>query len=378
MLDLSSAFDTVNHKFLLEDLSKIGFAGPALNLFRTYIEDRTQSVVINNSFSKPFLLSSGVPQGSVLGPVLFSVYTCTLYELLTRLRVHCHFYADDTLLYISVSNFDDCVSFLQSTFDAIMKWMKSRHLKLNVSKTEVMFIHGNVPSLRKFTLNYLLLGGLKVDIVKSSRCLGVLIDAGLTFVDHISNVIRTCHLQLRNLYAIRRYLNCESLSILVHSMVVTHIDYCNCILLMIPRFQLQRLQKVLNRCARLIFGLPPRTPTSNYLRQLHWLTIEERIEFKVCLLVYKALVFERPKYICEMISPKEVVENSVLTRSCVRSRELEEPRSVNDGLTKSSRSFRYTAPRLFNKLPMNVRNASDVMSFKKALKTHLFQRGLDS
>ena len=140
LLDLSVAFDTIDHDTLLSCLSsRFGFAGSALKWFRSYLQDRFQSVKIGSSLSNLFKLKFGVPQGSVLGPLLFSLYTTPLGQVIRKYTgVHYHFYADDTQLFIHLSPDDSLKSFdrLKSCLNGIQVWMSENKLKLNPDKTE--------------------------------------------------------------------------------------------------------------------------------------------------------------------------------------------------------------------------------------------------
>ena len=140
LLDLSAAFDTIDHDTLLSCLSsRFGFAGTALKWFRSYLQDRFQSVKIGSSLSNLFKLKFGVPQGSVLGPLLFSLYTTPLGQVIRKYTgVRYHFYADDTQLFIHLSPDDSLKSFdrLKSCLNDIQVWMSENKLKLNPDKTE--------------------------------------------------------------------------------------------------------------------------------------------------------------------------------------------------------------------------------------------------
>ena len=127
-----------------------------------------------------------------------------------------------------------------------------------------------------------------------AKNLGVIFDPKLNFKYHINSLVKNCNYHIRNLYAVRRYLCKDILISLVHSLIISRIDYCNSLFLGLPNYLLKRIQSVINKCARLIFSLPPRVPTTRYLIELHWLPIKARVEFKICLTAYKALRFNKP------------------------------------------------------------------------------------
>ena len=274
-------------------------------LLQSYLTGRFQRVIIGHSLSEPKPLQFGVPQGSILGPLLFILYTSSLADLLDAHSVQYHFYADDTQIYIEISDVADIKEKIVALLHDIKVWMLLRKLKLNESKTDILLVKGGLRVDIETEFGTLDLGDLQLYPSPSVKNLGITFDSNLNFKHHINNVIKTCNYHIRNLYAVRKYLNKDTLIGLVHSLILSHVDYCNSLFLGLPNYILKKIQTILNKCARLIFALPPRTPTTRYLIELHWLPVKARIEFKVCLLVYKAIMFKQPKYIVDMISRPE-------------------------------------------------------------------------
>jgi len=143
LLDLSAAFDTIDHNILLSRLSShFGITGSALNLLTSYLTNRSMSVVINSTLSPSSSVNTGVPQGSVLGPLLFSLYTSPISSIFSNSPVSFHLYADDTQLYLSFSASDSThsLSILSSTLDSVHSWLTVNRLTVNPSKTEYLLI----------------------------------------------------------------------------------------------------------------------------------------------------------------------------------------------------------------------------------------------
>ena len=375
LLDMSAAFDTIDHQLLLSDLASHGVQDTAFRLLESYTTHRTQRVIVGESESGSTPLLFGVPQGSVLGPILFVVYTSTLVLLLEAHGVGYHFYADDTQLYIHIDDIQDCKEKLVLLLDDIGKWMTERKLKLNNSKTEIAIIKGNLRSDKEEDFGVLNLGDAELIPVESVKNLGVIFDSTLSFRNHINSVVKICNYHIRNLYSIRKFVNRESILTLVQSLIVSKVDYCNSLFLGLPGKTLSRLQSVLNRAARLAFQLPPRVPTTSYLIDLHWLPVRARIEFKICLITFKVLKFRQPQYLLGLLTPLTVTAG-VRLRSTDDPFRLIEPRAVRErGF--ADRSFSYAAPRLYNQLPVAIKQLNSVDNFKKQLKTHLFSRAYD-
>ena len=376
LLDLSAAFDTIDHDLLLGDLHSFGIRGEAYLLMQSYLTGRFQRVVIGQSISEPKPLQFGVPQGSILGPLLFILYTSGLADLLDAHGVQYHFFADDTQIYIEISDVADTKEKIVSLLHDVKVWMLERKLKLNESKTDILLVKGGLRVDIETEFGALDLGNLQLYPSPSVKNLGITFDSSLNFKHHINSLVKTCNYHIRNLYAVRKYLNKDTLIGLVHSLILSHVDYCNSLFLGLPNYLLKKIQTILNKCARLIFSLPPRTPTTRYLIELHWLPVRARIEFKVCLLVYKAIMYKQPKYIVDMISRPET-ETQMSLRSNDDTYRLYEPRAVNERAF-AERSFSYVAPRLYNKLPVGVKQQSTLTSFKKHLKSFLFSLAYDT
>ena len=140
LLDLSAAFDTVVHSLLLNDLKAVGIEGDALDYLESFLKNRTYCVQVGKSFSETKVLTRGVPQGSVLGPVLFCIYAIELMYLLKSHGVLFQLFADDTQIYMSFGNVEDSERKINDVMIDIKRWMNSKQLKLNDSKTEYLLV----------------------------------------------------------------------------------------------------------------------------------------------------------------------------------------------------------------------------------------------
>jgi len=371
LLDLSAAFDTIDHSILLHRLSSFyGIAGTAHNLLSSYLSSRTQSVSIDSSTTKHSPVPTGVPQGSVVGPLLFSLYTSPFSHIFSSTPVNFHLYADDTQLYISFSPTDPqpCLSSLSTTLNSLHNWLTANKLTVNPSKTEFLII-GTPQQRAKLLSPSISFQGSTITPSHSVRNLGVIFDSDHSFTSHISSVCQSASFHIRLIRQIRSLLDTNTTTILANSLVSSRLDYCNSLFFGLPSSSIQRLQRIQNSLARLVLPyFKRRDHISPALEQLHWLPIHQRITFKIATLTYKTICSSQPSYLRDLIHPY------------IPTYDL---RSSDENLLQipliqseiGRRSFSFAAPHIWNSLPLEFRidpSMSSFPAFRKNLKTHLF------
>ena len=213
LLDLSAAFDTIDHILLLRRLGNwFGASGKALDWFKSYLAGRSQRIKPGNCLSSRSDLSFGVPQGSVLGPLLFTLYTTPLSSLVSGHAIPHHLYADHSQLYVSFSSGDSATALngLRSCLASVQSWMSTNKLKLNPDKTEFL-LSGNERQRNKYLSMFPIeLLGVKSYPAKSARNLGVIVHKNFNFRSHTSAICSSCTYYIRDLRRIRRHLDLDS------------------------------------------------------------------------------------------------------------------------------------------------------------------------
>ena len=368
-MDLSAAFDTIEHRLLLSRFEEsLGISGVALDWCRSYFADRQQSVNIHGTSSVPRPLTSGMPQGSVIGPFGFPVYTGPVGRICEKHKVSYHFYADDTQLYLSFDPKDEAAAKLQmeACIREIREWMSLNYLKLNDSKTEFVII-GTAHQLQRLTNDTITIGNDNVSASNSARNIGAYFDKNMNMKKHIQSVCRACYCHIRNIGKVRRHLTQKAAQSIIHAFISSRVDHMNALVYGCHKYLLLKLQKIQNNAARIVTRSRRRDHITPVLSHLHWLPIEKRIEYKIQLTTFKALHGLAPGYISDLLTPYEPTRTlrsinlQLLTVPRVRSRAGE-------------RSFAVCGPSLWNKLPANLRAIDEVDSFKAQLKTHLYSQ----
>uniref|UniRef100_A0A8C6U6R4 Reverse transcriptase domain-containing protein n=1 Tax=Neogobius melanostomus TaxID=47308 RepID=A0A8C6U6R4_9GOBI len=243
LLDLTSAFDTVDHQVLLRRLrDEIGLSGSVLQWFSSYLSGRSFSVSANQIGSESADLLCGVPQGSVLGPVLFLLYMIPLGKIIQRFSdVSFHLFADDIQLYCSFepSEIQKLNSLLHCLVE-IKQWLSENSLQLNTDKTETLIIapDDSIPGIKQF------LGDLGQFAKPSLRNLGVIFDKDMSLVQHCKQLTRNCFFQLRNISKLRNMVSRNDLELIIHAFVSSRLDYCNSLFSCLNKKELSRLQLV--------------------------------------------------------------------------------------------------------------------------------------
>jgi hypothetical protein len=375
-LDMSAAFDTINHKFLIKRLeTSFGIQGLPIKWLESYLSERSQSITTSGGNSPFTPLESGVPQGSVLGPLLFVLFTNDVTNIIQSYGLLSHCYADDHQIYFYCAPNE--VSHLKTTvlecIDAITDWMASNKLKLNPTKTEFLW---TATKKRQQLIDRSAIVTAGCDLKPKTACklLGVHLDSDLSLETQINKTVSAGFFHLRQIKSVRRNLPIEATKTLINSYVISRLDYCNGIYANIPKFLTNKLQLVFNAAARLITGVSKYSHISEHLKNLHWLKCPERIQFKLCWMTFKSLNNMAPEYLSELFIPQNTNSRQETLRSSMSTARgrIKEPKR-NPSTKFGDRAFAAAGPAAWNQLPSHLRLVQNPNEFRAKLKTHLFK-----
>ena len=239
---------------------------------------------------------------------------------------------------------------------------------LNSEKTE-FFIAGSHYRLQKLPNLELKVGQSIIKPSPNVRNLGVIFDSHMSMTKQVNSIVSSVNLQLRNIRRIQHHLDMDTKHHVVRALILSRLDFGNSLLYGLKSQDLRRLQSLQHKAAKLIFSVPRRSDPRPLMNNLHWLPISNRIQFKLCLLIYKCLTDSAPRYLIDSISLKPTPSSGPVTRSALDRTLLNIPMCK---LTCGDKSFTAAGPSIWNSLPRNIRDASSLTQFKKLLKTHFY------
>ena len=373
-LDLSAAFDTVDHDLFLSILKdRFAITGTALSWFESYLRPRSFKVTISDTSSTSRDLTFSIPQGSAAGANFFTAYCESLPSFLP-LSITLQGFADDHFMHKMFKAGDAVaeeitINLLSDAFNSTQTWMSGMRLKLNSEKTEFLIL-GNTPQLNKLTTKSIRVGDSTVERTNIVKCLGTYFDENLNFKHHVEVKCRAATTNFYKIKSIRNYLTKDSCETLVLSLVMSHLDYSNSVLVGAPDVLINKLQRIQNMCAKLVLLRTKYDSSTKALKDLHWLPIRLRINFKICLLTYKCVHNIGPEYLSSLLTFRK--NNTRTLRSSVLNDKLLLEIPTTKLKTFAARSFSVKGPEMWNSLPENLRLSPSLATFKSSLKTYLF------
>ena len=318
-LDMSAVFDTLDHITLLHRLQHtFGLSGYVISWICLYLTDCSFFVKIDSSSSLSTTILTGVPQGSVLGSLLFVLFISPIANVINPDQsnqnsiVSFHQYADDTQLYIDTnsSTLTSQIASIESCTQRVHDWLLNNGLHLNPSKSEaIAFYNPRSKPLAALaeSIGTVSVAGSPIKLQSSIKNLGVYLDSTMSFkpiyvlYKQVSETCKACYFHIRALRHIRASLTAEASKTIAAAIVGSRLDFCNSLLAGTSVSNLTRLQLVQNTLARVVAQKPRFCHITPVLSDLHWLPVRHRISFKIATVTFRVLQFQQPSYLASLI-----------------------------------------------------------------------------
>ena len=352
LMDLSKAFDCVPHDLLIAKLHAYGFEMNTLILFYSYLKNRKQCVKINNVFSSFMVLVSGVPQGSILGPILFNIF---INDLVYFIKSDLGNFADDNSISDAAKTIPDLINILENESNNAIEWFRGNDMIVNPEKFQAIIFNRRPKDENTYLLNF------ANKVIKTSPevvLLGIEIDNNLKFKKHIHQLVKNAAGQLNFLSRQNKFLNHDAKRTAIESFVLANFNYCPLVWHFCSSESMKRLERIQERAFRLLLN-DHESDYEQLFTKINKPTLEiRRLKF-LATEIFKTINNLNPPYmkeIFELNTRRDNAESKLIVQS---------QRSMKYG----SYTLRSLGPRIWNKLPVDIRKCNSLLNFKELLKT---------
>jgi hypothetical protein len=364
-LDLKKAFDTVNHAILLKKLYKYGIRGAAQEWLKNYLSNRYQFVSFDNVESQRKLIKCGVPQGSILGPLLFLLYINDLPSCSDKVLPI--IFADDTNVFLKGRGADAIIEIMNTELNNIYKWINANKLSLNISKTQYMVFH--TQRNKQVISKELCVNTSAIEYVKHSKFLGVYLDSCLTWDKHISSIRAKTARGMAVISKARPHFNVPTLITLYYSFIYPHLHYCIEVWGKAADTHMSTLYKLQKRVIKKIKSAPFRAESDPIFKELGILKLNDIVQYKVITFMFKFIKGMLPTVFNTMF-----VRNSTVVQRLTRQQyKLKIPRCHTSALQKT---MRYIGVQEWNSICDSIDHACSVHTFKKRAKVYILSKDM--
>ena len=385
MLDLSAAFDVVDHKILLDKLNLYGFESKEILWMQSYLTGRSQQVYVDGALSDPLLLEAGVPQGSILGPLLYIIFTNDLPEVVhdhlsennTLYNSHCKScgslccFADDSTYSKSDKDVEKLKDDIKDKFNDISNYMSRNKLVLNSEKTHLLIMSSSMKHKKYDNFGIVLDTGQEmVEPVDNEKLLGCSISNNFKYDNHIrdneKSMIKILNSRINALRKTSYIATFKTRKMIAEGIIMSNILYIITVYGSCSDYLLSLLQVVQNSAARCVTRLPWNTRVSVLLGQCGWMSVRQLVLFHTMVLTFKIKKDKKPEYLYKKMSCKFNYETRLASGNAIRTTEKIESDARR-------RSFVPRSTREWNAMPVKLRIIETVYEFKKELRTWILQ-----
>ena len=353
LMDLSKAFDSLNHELLLAKMYAYGFSRSALTLIHSYLSNRKQRVKINGSYSTWRETNLGVPQGSVLGPLLFNIYITDLFHLMNGTEI-CN-YADDTTLYSCDREVKNVITKLEQNANHLITWFPENHMKLNEDKCHLIIFGTREEKVSMHV------GEVQMEESDDEKLLGITLDKKLTFKKHVQAICKKASQKLHALTRISIYMEPKKLKVLMKAFVMSQFSYCSLIWMFHDRTLNNKINRIHERALRIAYK-DNVSSFENLLLMDNSVTVHQRNLQLLMIEIYKTRNNLNPSFM------KQIFEAKVLPYNLRCSEKLQLPKAKTTGLGIDT--VRFVGGRVWETLPTELKTSSSLKIFKRHIKSH--------
>ena len=364
LLDLSKAFDSINHDKLLHKLSSVGASAAVVNWFKSYLTGRVKRVRIGSTLSDPLLITHGVLQGAILSPLLFCIYVNDLPHAPKDCRLESFVDDSKVLLSFPLKEIETASRKIEKDLHKVATRCCQNNLLINPEKTKFLLVGTRQLMDKMPTFPSLSFLGKTLKPVDSAKDLGVIPDLHLTYTSHISNLFSTCISKLCQISRVKQSFDKDTPILMITSLVFNKLFYCSCAWSNTSAANIKKLQLVQNFASKIVTGTREFDHVTPLLRQLKWLRVEQILYPGGAVMAYKCINGLAPSYLL----------NKITRRTQIHNRHTRNRNSLQIPLFKTAtgqRTFTYRMASIWNNLSENLKQSASLNIFKQRLTEHL-------